>query len=115
MIRNTKFKFILIVISIIILYLGIELYVSSSMSFLPKGEMIESIKSPNGEYIMNSYFIDGGTISANAIRVEIVYKNKSKNIYWSYPEDGATIKWLDNDNVKINNVKLNIHHDKYKN
>lgn len=99
----------------IILYLSIEFYISSSMAYLPKGEKIESIKSPNGEYIMSSYFIDGGAISANAIRVEIVYKNKKKNIYWSYPENNATIKWLDNDNVKINNVKLNIHHDKYKN
>ena len=65
--------------------------------------------------MMNVFFIDGGPISADAIRVEIQNENgETRNIYYSYPTSSVDAIWIDNDNVKINNIRLNIHKDSYK-
>lgn len=117
MIKNTKItKIIIISIIVIFLYLGIEWYISNDMTSLPVGEKIQVILSPDKNYAMNVYYIDGGSISADAIRVEIENsKNgKIKNIYYSYQESSVDAKWEDNDNVVINDIQLNIHDDKYK-
>lgn len=118
MIQNTKIaKVIIISIVLIILYLVFEWYISNDMTSLPTGTNIQSIESPNGNYIMNVYRVDGGSISADAIRVEIetIENGETKNIYYSYPESFVDAEWVDDSNVKINNIQLNIHKDKYKN
>lgn len=107
---------IIILLSIFIIWMIIYI-LSNSMLFLPKGILIESRNSPNGVYIMNAYKIDGGPISADAIRVEIINKkkNKKKNIYWCYPKSEVSIKWLNDETVEINEIKLNIKKEKYNN
>lgn len=117
MIQNTKiWKTILVSIILIILYLVFEWYISNDMTSLPIGIKIQSIDSPNGAYTMNIYLVEGGSISADAIRVEIetLETGKRRNIYYSYPENSVAAKWEDNNNIKINDIQLNIHRDKYK-
>lgn len=110
-------RYIIITCVIVILYLFIESIFSLSMTNLPKGKQIRSLKSPNGDNIMNIYIIDGGSISADAIRVEIKFNKdfSTKNIYYSYPENNPDVeaKWINNENVLINGIKLNIYKDKY--
>lgn len=117
MIQNTKNKRVLLLVLIFLILICTSFQIiESKLLFLPEGTIIETLNSPNGDYTMNAYFIDGGPISANAIRVEIIdNKNgKSKNIYYSYPNDSVILEWIDNDYVKINGIQLDIHKDYYK-
>jgi len=86
------------------------------MKNLTKGDKISSHDSPNREYTINIYLIEGGhaTVS-DSIRGELVNNtnNTKKNIYWLYRENHADVEWIDDDTVVINEKKLNIHKDVY--
>lgn len=86
-----------------------------NMENIDEGEFIESISSPNKDYLLNSYFLDGGPISGNGIRVELVNKktNRVKNIYYDYPVNSVNMEWVDNHTVKINDHIMNIYKDTY--
>ena len=109
-----KIYFYLIIFIIVVMYVCI-LINSVQLKGLPKGEKIYQIDSPNKTYTMNIYFIDGGPISADADRIEIVdnKNNKKWNIYYQYKGNLKKYSWIDNDNVSINGNKINIHKDKY--
>lgn len=115
MMENTKSK-ILIITGVIILAVVIYLmyYFFYSLNSLPKGDLLASIKSPTNEYVINSYLVRN-SLSANAIRVELINNktSKRKNIYWGYPESTANIKWINEDIVEINGHILNIYKDRY--
>ena len=112
--KNIIKKYTLVLILIISIFAIIKFF-SNNLLFLPKGEIIETLISQDNKHTMNAYIIDGGSLSANAIRVEIINNKtkKVKNIYWSYPENEVEIKWIDNETVIINNIKLNIYKDTY--
>ncbi|WP_281274638.1 DUF5412 family protein [Lysinibacillus telephonicus] len=38
---------------------------------------------------------------------------RTKKIYWRYREENATIEWLDDSTVIINNVQLELPHETY--
>ena len=38
---------------------------------------------------------------------------RSKNIYWQYPCQTATVEWLDHKTVKINDKALDVEKDTY--
>ncbi|MET3505368.1 DUF5412 family protein [Halalkalibacter oceani] len=84
-----------------------------------KGELIESVTSPNGNYLANVYLInEGGATVAPQIRVAIDSQNgnnefNDKTIYWEYRIDNADVMWIDDEHVKINDKGLNIHTDSY--
>lgn len=108
----------LILVSILTLFIIIFIiysYSNKMLLFLPDGEKVLSKKSPNGQYVLNIYLIDGGSLSADALRGEVVKNNKKYNIYWCYRdcEFDVRVKWLDNTNVEINDLKLDINKDKY--
>lgn len=86
-----------------------------NMNKLPKGEYVDSLKSPNEKYVLNAYKYSGGATVDWALRVEVenLETGKKKNIYWNYHEKEAEWEWIDNDTVIINNHKLNIHKDSY--
>lgn len=109
--RHWKGLIALAVIILVILYRNSPLI----MLNLPTGHYMESIDSPNGEYTMKSYRYSGGATVDWSCRVEIIYKkvDKKVNIYWKYHEKDVKMKWLDNDTVEVNNIKLNIHKDYY--
>lgn len=86
------------------------------MERLPEGEYIGEVTSPDGRYTVKAYVTNGGATTSFAVRGELNFnqdKRKSKNINWQYKIETASIKWLDNDTVIINNVELDVPNDKY--
>lgn len=104
-------KIVLLIIVVLVVYL---LFFSKlRMMWLPEGEYIESVTSPNGKYTLRSYKYIGGATTDWHLRVEVVENEtrKSFNIYYKYHEYDSDMKWIDNENVIINNRKMNIHKD----
>lgn len=112
-----KNGFISIITFLLFSLLAIFLYIySETLIFLPVGEIINEVKSPNGNYTIRAYLVNaGGATGGFAIRGELFnYTNKKKkNIYWDYRIEEAAIIWLDDENVNINGIKLNIKNDTY--
>ncbi len=109
--KHWKKLFLLISVILIIIIFNSRLV----MLNLPVGDYIDSLVSPNGEYTIKSYRYSGGATMDWSLRVEVVNNstNKKNNIYWKYHEKDADMKWLDNNTVEINGIKLNIHKDFY--
>ena len=42
------------------------------MQGVPKGELIRTVKSPDGKYLIKTYFHNAGSLSADAVRGELV-------------------------------------------
>lgn len=102
---------------LIILFLAYGVYWAFfSMSRLPKGELITEVKSPNGTYTVKAYQTNGGATVSYAIRGELNFNTvnkKTKNIYWNYREDKATIEWIDDGTVIINGHELDVPREKF--
>lgn len=115
MIQKTKIILLFVLFLLISIFIIVDIYVDKNLLFLPEGEKILSKKSPNNKYTLNIYLIDGGSMSTNALRGEIVKENKKYNIYWCYDDCEFDVKaeWLDDVNVEINDLRLNINKDKY--
>ena len=112
-----KWKVIIIIllILVIVVLIGIK-YREVNLIGLPQGELKYSISSPNNEIKCNYYFIDGGLISADAMRIEIETSNEKYNLYYCYKECDfdATITWKDNENILLGNRIININEKKIK-
>lgn len=89
-----------------------------------KGEVIESITSPDENYTANVYLInEGGATTRFQIRVAIYSNNNDtayektfddNTIYWEYGTgEKTTVFWVDKETIKINDVTLNIFNDTY--
>ncbi|MED3941851.1 DUF5412 domain-containing protein [Priestia megaterium] len=39
--------------------------------------------------------------------------NKRKNIYWNYPQETATVKWINNEIIEISGHTLNVKKDTF--
>ncbi len=77
-------------------------------------DLIESVKSPNGEYTIKTYLRNCGATVDFEVVADLCDKNdKCKNIYSGYHESVSFVYWIDDDNVFINQKTLNIHKDKY--
>ena len=77
-------------------------------------DLMESIKSPSGEYTIKTYLRNCGATVDFEVVADLCDKNdKCKNIYSGYHESVSFVYWIDNDNVFINQKTLNIHKDKY--
>ncbi len=89
-------------------------YAKKNLMLLPEGELQSTYTSPNGEKKLNIYLVDGGSLSASAIRGEIEIKNKKYNIYYCYRDCDFDIKaqWKNNNVVFINNKEIDINKDK---
>lgn len=108
-----KHKKIIIILFIILFLFYINCFTRFPMYHLPKGDFIESLDSPSGEYTIKSYRYSGGATVDWHLRVEVINNstNKATNIYYKYHEYDSTMEWLDDNNVIINGEKLNIHTD----
>jgi len=83
---------------------------------LPKGEFLTEQTSSDGKYTVKAYVSKGSAISADAVRGELVFNeqhNKTRNIYWNYREETATITWIDENTVIINGHELDVPKDKF--
>lgn len=110
-------KKILITVSLIILFLVYGIYWAFfDMNRLPKGELISEMESPNGTYTVKAYLTNTHATTPFAIRGELSYntaRKRSKNIYWNYREESATIEWVDDNTVIINGHKLDVRRDRF--
>ena len=90
-------------------------YFFSSMDRLPTGDRIGSYPSPTSEYTLNVYLCNGGATVDYSIRGELVTAatGARKNIYWSYHEDAASVRWQDDATVVINGRTLHVPDDVY--
>ncbi|MES5262425.1 DUF5412 family protein [Priestia megaterium] len=60
---------------------------------------------------------NGGATTPFAIRGELIDTNKTfnkrKNIYWNYPQETATVKWINNEIIEISGHTLNVKKDTF--
>jgi len=100
---------------VLILFLTVN-HTFFNINRLPKGEFLHLTESPNRDYTVQAYVSESGATVADAVRVEVIYHQKSdktKNIYWGYRESEAEIIWLDNDTVSINGIELDVRKEVY--
>ncbi len=80
-----------------------------------KGELIETIESPNENYQADTYVLYGNTSDQDQVRVSITsIKNdegiKDKTVYWLYPAGKALPKvtWTSEEKLKIADQTIDI-------
>lgn len=101
----------LICLFLIIMFIGITFIFGIDTC---SKDLIESVKSPNGEYTIKTYLRNCGATVDFEVAADLCDKNdKCKNIYSGYHESVSFVYWIDDDNVFINQKTLNIHKDKY--
>jgi len=83
---------------------------------LPRGKVVAQQSSPDGTYTVKAHLSDAGTTTTYSI-VGVLYFNKenrkSKSIYFQKDEDNASIVWIDNHTVIIDNKRLSVPKDIY--
>jgi len=114
-IMKTALKCIAVVLVLLVAVSSILYYnYFVSMRSLPEGTLVGTYKESEYDSEINIYRCSSGATVDDAIRGEVVFKDgKKKNIYWSYHESDADVKWIDSETVSINGHVLNIHNDKY--
>lgn len=86
------------------------------MNRLPTGEYLTEESSPDGQYTVKAYLVNGGATTSYTVRGELVFnekKQKTKTIYWNDQEEEAQIEWLDEDTVVINGHTLDVPKDRF--
>lgn len=109
-IKKTKRKVAVVLLSMLIIGAGFVYWKFFSLQGVPTGKLIRTIESPNGDYQIKTYFHDGGSLSANAVRGELIHlkTNSTKTIYWNYPDEDPLVEWVDETTVKIGDQTLHI-------
>ncbi|PFM56135.1 hypothetical protein COJ48_29255 [Bacillus cereus] len=109
-IKKTKGKALIIIFSMLVIIIGFGYWKFFSLQGVPKGELIQTVKSPDGKYLIKTYFHNAGSLSADAVRGELVNLNtdSAENIYWNYPDADPYIEWVNKDSVRIGDQALDI-------
>lgn len=68
------------------------------------------MKIPDGKYLIKTYFHNAGSLSADAVRGELVNldTDSEKNIYWNYPDTDPYIEWVNKNIVRIGDQTLDV-------
>ncbi|MGG0509425.1 DUF5412 domain-containing protein [Priestia megaterium] len=113
--KNFLFGCLGVVLIVILIGAYLIYHFFFSMNNLPEGELIKKETSPNNTYTVELYRANGGATTSYTLRGEVINnKNKeSKNIYWGYDEDKATVSWKNDRTVTINGHTLDVEKDKY--
>lgn len=84
-----------------------------------KGELIETIKSPDDKYQASTYVIYGNTVDKNQIRVSITDLTKKdsvqdQTVYWLYPanQNLPVVKWTSKEMLLIDSKEIDIKNEK---
>ncbi|PEP64326.1 MULTISPECIES: DUF5412 domain-containing protein [Bacillus] len=109
-IKKTKRKVALVLFIALVMIIGFGYWKFFSLQGVPKGELIRTVKSPDGKHAIKTYFHNAGSLSADAVRGELVNlsSNSTKNVYWNYPDTDPHIEWIDKDRVRIGDQALDI-------
>lgn len=109
-IKKTKRKVALVLFAALVIIIGFGYWKFFSLQGVPKGERIRTVQSPDGKHVIKTYFHDAGSLSADAVRGELVNlsSDSTKNIYWNYPDTDPYIQWMDKDRVRIGDQTLDI-------
>ena len=109
-IKKSKRKVALVLFAALVIIIGFGYWKFLSLQGVPKGELIRTVKSPDGKHAIKTYFHNAGSLSADAVRGELVNlsSGSTKNIYWNYPDTDPYIEWIDKDRVRIGDQMLNI-------
>jgi hypothetical protein len=97
------FTVILSTVLSIVLFLGVVRFLFISE------EIIKTAISPNDKYKIEFYLINGGVTTSFGVigRLDGPLWFE-KTIYNEYPMDHATVEWVDDQNVSVNNQILNL-------
>ncbi|QKS06907.1 DUF5412 family protein [Bacillus halotolerans] len=106
---KTRSKVLLIIFSCLLFFGGAVYWMFFSLKNVPKGSLVQSVESPDGSYTLNTY-ISKNTLSSDAARGELVNEKTlvKKTIYWNYPDSRLSVKWLNNNTVKIGSQTLHL-------
>ncbi len=107
------FTIAIVVVIIILVYNFFIEYLTMEGIDVNKAELLETIASPSGTYELSSFFINGGSLSGDAVLVQIKSKDVIKKIYFNYPKRTVTMIWLDENTVKLDDIVLDVRKDKY--
>ncbi|PFW96019.1 hypothetical protein COL32_03220 [Bacillus pseudomycoides] len=109
-IKKTKRKVALVLFIALVMIIGFGYWKFFSLQGVPKGELIRTVKSPDGKHAIKTYFHNAGSLSTDAVRGELVNlsSNSAKNVYWNYPDTDSHIEWIDKDRVRIGDQALDI-------
>ncbi|MBG9718803.1 DUF5412 domain-containing protein [Bacillus mycoides] len=109
-IKKTKRKVLITILSMLVIIIGFVYWNFFSLQGVPKGELIRTVKSPDGKYLIKTYFHNAGSLSADAVRGELVNldTDSEKNIYWNYPDTDPYIEWVNKNSVRIGDQTLDI-------
>lgn len=106
--KNLGFKILYIITAIIVIVeLGFAVKGSlfTDIAKLPKGDLSYTSVSPSGEKFMNVYLVKNNV--GSAVRVEIVTSDSSHNIFWQTDIETVDARWVDEQLIVINDIKLN--------
>lgn len=109
-IKKKKRRVGILLLSLLVIIISFGYWKFFSLQGVPKGELIRTVKSPDGKHAIKTYFHNAGSLSADAVRGELVSpsSNSTKNIYWNYPDTDPYIEWIDKDRVRIGDQTLDI-------
>ena len=108
---------IITLMSVIIVLFNVIFFVKDSFFYnlndLPEGEFLYSSMSPNGAYVIKSYYYPGTDSLSNGIRCELVdlSDETSRNIYWQTGTDTSFTSWSANTIININGVMIDVTSD----
>ncbi len=106
--KNLCFKILYIVTAIVIiveLSFAVKGSLFTDIANLPKGELTYSEVSPSGDKSLNVYLIENNI--GTAVRCEIITPNDKHNIFWQTEISSVDAKWIDEQYIVINGIKLN--------
>ncbi len=74
-----KLIFLILSIAVFIVLLG-----GCQISYLPEGEYIKSVSSPNNAYIVKAYLCMNGATDPDSVRCEVIETStrRCRNIFW---------------------------------
>lgn len=109
---NIRSKIPIIIFALLIFFGGAVYWMLFSLKNVPKGSLVQSIESPDGSYMLNTY-VSRNTLNLDAARGELVNKKTlvKKTIYWNYPDSSPAVKWINHNTVKIGNQTLHLDTD----
>ena len=81
------------------------------ISDLPEGTLVKTSSSPDEKSQINFYLVENSM--GYAVRGELEDDSLRKNIFWQTGVKEASIKWLSEKSVIINDIPLNIKSDKF--